>query len=295
VLQRLTKEHCQVFRNSLINTLSWQYARKILTIFKGVLTQARADSLMNHEPTEFIFIRSASRAPTHEIDQGEKTPQLAEIRALLAAMRNRVRTPNKKLRRQRRRYKLIFETIAFGGTRPGEALGLPWANVDFVRRGIRITQDVEEDGTIGKPKSKAAYRFISMPEHYMRQLRWWKKLCPRSKDDLVFPNWSGRVEFISNLNARGWQPLLKETGLVTKEGRHKYPPKSLRHARASLEIDKGANANEIKKLMGHSSIRVTYDVYGHLFDAHNTRRQDRANQIAQELLFIKAPNNVTHL
>lgn len=36
--------------------------------------------------------------------------------------------------------------------------------------------------------------------------------------------------------------------------------------------------------MGHSSIRVTYDVYGHLFEAHDDKRQDRANQIANELM-----------
>ena len=47
----------------------------------------------------------------------------------------------------------------------------------------------------------------------MRQLRWWKKLCPESKHNLVFPNWSGKVEFLSNLNRRGWQPLLEELKL----------------------------------------------------------------------------------
>jgi len=119
-----------------------------------------------------------------------------------------------------------------------------------------------------------------MPDRYMRQLRWWKKLCPQSKDGLVFPNWSGKVEFPSNLNVRGWQPLLKEAGLVTKDGRHKYPPKSLRHARASLEIDGGANPKEIQMLMGHSSIKVTYDIYGHLFREHDERRRDRVNSVA---------------
>ncbi|MCW8087705.1 tyrosine-type recombinase/integrase [Sabulicella glaciei] len=123
-----------------------------------------------------------------------------------------------------------------------------------------------------------------MPDHYMRQLKRWRLLCPKSKHDLVFPNWTGMVEFLSNLNRRGWQPLLQEAGIVDEDGRHKYPPKSLRHARASLEIHSGANPKEIQRLMGHSSIRVTYDVYGHLFEAHEDKRQDRANQIANELM-----------
>lgn len=283
LLTRLDKTHCEALRAKLTTDFKWVYARKYFTAFKSALTQARADKLMTHEPAEFVFIRAPRRAPTYRIDEDEKVPQLAEIRALLKMMRKRTRGKDRHLRRRRLRYKLIFETIAYGGTRPGEALGLSWKHVDFQRGGIRIAQDVDDDGSIGALKSKAAYRFIDMPDRYMRQLRWWKLLCPPSKHDLVFPNWSGKVEFLSNLNRRGWQPLLKEAGLVDAEGKHKYPPKSLRHARASLEIDKGANPKEIQNLMGHSSIKVTYDVYGHLFHEHGKRRQNRANEIAGEL------------
>lgn len=49
-------------------------------------------------------------------------------------------------------------------------------------------------------------------------------------------------------------------------------------------LESGANPKEIKRLMGHSSIRVTFDVYGHLFEEHDDRRADRANQIAAGLL-----------
>lgn len=205
-----------------------------------MLTQARADDLMQHEPAEFVFLRASSRLPDATPMDDGKVPQLDEIRALLRTMRERVRISNKQLRRRRLRYNLIFKTIAFGGTRPGEALGLAWTNVDFQRGGIRIMQDVDDDGSIGLLKSRAAYRFINMPDHYMRQLKRWRLLCPKSKLDLVFPNWTGKVEFLSNLNRRGWQPLLQEAGIVDEEGRHKYPPKSLRHARASLEIHSGA-------------------------------------------------------
>lgn len=248
---------------------------------------------MDHRPAEYIYIRAASRKPQYNIDDDHKVPSLVELRHLLKTMKTRCYIKDNRIRRARRRYKLIFETIALGGVRPGEALGLSWDEVYLERSGIRITQDVDDDGTIGKLKSNAAYRFIPMPDHYMRQLRWWKKLCPPSKYNLVFPNWSGNVDFLSNLNARGWQPLLKAAGLVTEDGKHKYPPKSLRHARASLEIENGANPKEIKMLMGHSSIQVTFDVYGHLFESHNDRRANRANVIANDLLDRNHPENVT--
>jgi len=47
---------------------------------------------------------------------------------------------------------------------------------------------------------------------------------------------------------------------VAKFGLH-----ALRHACASLWIEQGHNPKQIQKLMGHSSIKVTFDVYGHLF------------------------------
>lgn len=284
LLEKLTKSHCEAVRQKLIEEFTWPNAHKFFTSFKSVLTQARADELMESDPAEFVFLKQSKRTPDALALEDDKVFQLDEIRTLLKTMKLRVRISNKQLRRRRLRYNLIFKTIAFAGTRPGEALGLSWENVDFERGGIRIAQDVDDDGSIGLLKTRAAYRFINMPDHYMRQLHWWRFLAPHSKDGLVFPNWSGKVEFLSNLNKRGWQPLMIEAGIVNADGNHKYPPKSLRHARASLEIHSGANAKEIQRLMGHSSIRVTYDVYGHLFEEHDDRRQDRANRIASQLM-----------
>lgn len=295
LVSRLDKNICDAFRSYLVTEYSWVYARKILSSFKGVLEQARASDLMDHAPAERIFIRKSLRDYAASLSATDKAPSIEEIKAILQSLRTRLAVSDRTLRRRRRRYKLILETMAYGGTRPGEALGLPWSQVDFDKGGINIVQDIEEDGTIGRPKSASAYRFIAMPDCYMRQLHQWRKLCPMSGFDLVFPNWSGNAEFLSNLNRRGWQPVLLEAGIVTETGRPKYPPKSLRHARASLEIESGANPKEIQKLMGHSSIKVTYDVYGHLFDAHDGRRANRVNAIAHMLTQRTPVQHVTDL
>jgi integrase len=58
------------------------------------------------------------------------------------------------------------------------------------------------------------------------------------------------------------------TNTVGKYGLH-----ALRHACASLWIEGGHNPKQIQTLMGHSSIKVTFDVYGHLFaDAEADQR-----------------------
>jgi integrase len=56
----------------------------------------------------------------------------------------------------------------------------------------------------------------------------------------------------------------------------KYGLHALRHACASLWIEQGHNPKQIQTPMGHSSIKVTFDTYGHLFVA------DEADQRAAE-------------
>ena len=53
----------------------------------------------------------------------------------------------------------------------------------------------------------------------------------------------------------------------------------LRHFHASMLIADGANPKEVQAEMGHNSIQVTYDLYGHLFKDEDAdrRRKERAN------------------
>lgn len=145
---------------------------------------------------------------------------------------------------------------------------------------------MDDDGKIGRPKSRSAYRTIPMGTHVMQLLRAWKTECPASEKDLVFPNWRGNAEKLQNVYRRCWYTLQKETGLVDKEGNAKYPLKDLRHVRASMEIHDGANPKEITTLMGHSSVKITYDVYGHLFADHTDQRAQRAGRLESQLLSI---------
>lgn len=161
-----------------------------------------------------------------------------------------------------------------------------------------FTCRVDASHRIGRLKSKAGYRLIPCPPIVINALREWKLVCPKRDTgkttgngeplkilDLVFPNGLGKVESHSNLIERGLYPILIATGLtqprpaLNKAGKPildktgelkvivagKYGMHSLRHACASLWIESGYNPKQIQKLMGHSSIKVTFDVYGHLF------------------------------
>jgi integrase len=66
---------------------------------------------------------------------------------------------------------------------------------------------------------------------------------------------------------------MTEEQAARKEKLHpKYGLHALRHAAASLFIEQGFSAKRVQVLMGHSTIQVTFDIYGHLFPSHDGDR-----------------------
>jgi integrase len=270
---------------NLLDSHTRVYARKILVSLKSALAQAVRDGHLQGNPAADLRIMISSR---HRANTRAPIPSIDEVRALLSRAEGMIDTPNSQLQIRWRRFHALFHTMVFSGMRPGEALGLPWRNVDFEGNTITIDQDATESHEIGMPKSASSYRDIHMPALAMDVLQAWRPHCPAGEHDLVFPNWQGNIESLGNITRRGWHPLQQRAGIVhpdeqglrPKDGRPKYPLKSLRHVRASMEIAGGATALEVMNLMGHSSIKVTYDVYGHLFPEDDQDRRDRADRIA---------------
>ena len=79
----------------------------------------------------------------------------------------------------------------------------------------------------------------------------------------MFTNIRGKFIAYSNFHTYVWRPLLATCGMD-------YKFHSLRHAAASLFIETlGWSPKRIQAVMGHSSITITYDQYGHLFDTND--------------------------
>jgi integrase len=81
--------------------------------------------------------------------------------------------------------------------------------------------------------------------------------------DLVFPHEKGTVQSYTRIR-RGLGQVEEVAGLSKKE-RPKYGLHAFRHAAASLFIEQGFSPKRIQAIMGHSSIVMTFDRYGHLW------------------------------
>ena len=177
----------------------------------------------------------------------------------------------------------MFVTAIFTGMRISEIRGLTWAGVDFERRLIRVYQRADQFCQIGAPKSRAGVREIPMAPTVLETLSKWKVQVPDSDLGLVFPNSVGKVQNYANIYNRVFKPMLVREGIVDEAGKPKFAIHALRHAAASLFIEQGWNAKKIQTLLGHASINMTMDVYGHLFE---NAEEDLAmfEKLDQELL-----------
>jgi len=279
-INTLTPVRCDKFRDELLLKYSRKYAKKILTSFKSILSQARTDGHLRHDPAENTAILVSQR---YEKQETAKIPSVEEVGQMLRRASELANSNNKTKKKAWSRYAPFFFVLTYSGMRPCEVIGLPWKNVNFDNSTIEVTQDATEDGEIGLPKSASSYRTIHMPAVAMTALKKWFRECPKGELDLVFPNWKGGIESHANITNRGWYVLQKACKFTDENDKPNYPLKSLRHVRASLEIHNGATAKEIQMLMGHSTVKITFDVYGHLFKDHDVERAARADIIAEQL------------
>jgi integrase len=88
-------------------------------------------------------------------------------------------------------------------------------------------------------------------------------------DDFVFTSQAGTMIKPDNIARRYMNPALAKAGL------RRFRFHDLRHTFGSLLIQDGASLAYVKDQMGHSSIQVTVDVYGHLVPSANIACVDR--------------------
>ena len=111
-------------------------------------------------------------------------------------------------------------------------------------------------------------------------LREWKLAARTGSSGSVFPSIVGTVLQHANMLMRCWYPLQRQAGMVDDKGRVKYGFHTLRHFCASWLIEQGFSAKRLQALLGHSSVVMTFDRYGHLFPS---TEDDHARFAAGEL------------
>jgi integrase len=151
----------------------------------------------------------------------------------------------------------LWATAFYAGLRRGELMALRWQDVDLAAGVIRVDRSYDpKERVYVEPKSRAGRRKVPIVA-LLRDPLLEHKLSSGRQDGLVFGHDGARPFDDSSLAARAGTAWRKaEANPITLQ--------EARHTCASLMIAAGVNAKAICTYMGHSSITVTYDLYGHL-------------------------------
>ena len=261
-LARLTTPAVEGIRDKLVGTMSRPMAKKVLGSLKSILTEAQRRGLVAHNAASPVKIEIAGRHK-RKLKVGEDIPTKGEAQRIIEAAQGRWRP--------------LLVTAVFTGLRASELRGLTWNDVDFETRTIHVRQRADRYNEIGSPKSHAGERDVPMSPIVINTLREWKLQCPASDLGLAFPNGKGNIEALANVFNRGFAPAQVAAGVAIDTGekdedgkpimKAKYGMHALRHFCASWLIEQGFPPKRLQSILGHSSIQMTFDTYGHLFPA----------------------------
>jgi integrase len=221
--------------------------RKILVTLSGVMKYAMKHRYIDHNP-----VREIERPA--DVQNGDSNNDLCilrpeEIKALVDAA-------------DTQKDRALFMTAALTGMRQGEILGLKWTDIDWVNNQIHVKRTFNH-GKFYDPKSRTSRRSVDLAPELVKELKLWQLACPKGELDLVFPNDKGTPENKGNLTKRRFHPALATADLPHMRFH------DLRHTYCALLLDQGENIKYIQRQMGHSSIQVTLDIYGHLMEDVN--------------------------
>jgi integrase len=290
-LTGLTPPALRQFEDRLLDEgRSKAMVRKVLVSLGSLLADAQERGLVARNVVRDMrgrrgsSDRRAEKRAKGRLKAGVDIPTPQEIKAIVGALQGRWRP--------------ILLTAIFTGLRASELRGLAWPDVDLAREVIHVRQRADRFRTIGKPKSEAGEREVPLPPIVANTLREWKVACPKSDLNLVFPNTSGGVVAHAQISREGYGRAQIRAGVVvtvlTEEGAEpvvaaKYTGlHSLRHFYASWCINRRADgglelpAKVVQERLGHSSITMTMDTYGHLFP----RGDDGAELAAAEAALL---------
>ncbi len=267
-LDRIAREEIKRFLATLAGgDLSRNTLRNTLCTIRVILNQAIEDGLIDKNPAARLGRFTKSDAPKFQATPLTREECNRFLESTLQVCPD---------------YHALFLTALRAGLRRGEVVALQWGDIQFgagehdSNRYILVQHNY-----VGRqfttPKSKKSRR-VDLSRQLRRALlelrdqRLLKAFADGKTsvaDDLVFPSPEGSVLDPDNFIKRYFLPAIEHAGL------RRFRFHDLRHTFGSLLIQDGASITYVKEQMGHSSIQVTVDTYGHLIPGADIAWVDR--------------------
>ena len=257
-LDEITRDQVKDFLAGIVSTgvLSRNTVRLILCTLRVIFNHAIEDGLVGQNPAAKLGRFTKTAQPKFQAAALTR----AEAQALLDAAKELY--PD---------YHALFMTALRAGLRRGEVIALKWGDIQFGadendKNRYILAQRNYAEGQFTTPKSRKSRRVdlskelrrVLLELRDKRLLEAFLKGQSSISDNLVFPSKTGTVLDPSNMIHNYFLPSIEKAGL------RRVRFHDLRHTFGSLLIQQGASLAYVKEQMGHSTIQVTVDTYGHL-------------------------------
>ena len=263
----------RAYRQALTHRVFPMLGAKRLTAISHTMLQDFADQLSGQGlsassvrntilPLRAIFRRAHRRNdvavnPTLKLilpvvrSQRERIAAPAEVAPLLDALQVGDRT--------------IFATALYAGLRLGELQALQWDDIDLKTNLIHVRRNWDRQAGFVAPKSRSGNRRVPLTATLRRELLNHRLQQGKGGQGFVFPNKTGTKPFnpgTLKLHTKDAWTTAKLTPIGLHECRHSY---------AAYMIAAGINSKALSIYMGHASITITLDRYGHLLPGNETQ------------------------
>jgi len=177
----------------------------------------------------------------------------------------------------------LFLAAIHTGLRLGELAALQWGDIDFNGKFLVVRRSYSH-GKLANTKVDKIHR-VDLSKDLMNTLHdlkrqrreQWLKKGNNEIPEWVFCNEVGGLPDVQNLKNRHFDKCLEKAGL------RRIRFHDLRHTFASLLLQNGESLVYVKDQLGHSSIKMTVDTYGHLVPGANRAAMDRLPTVEESL------------
>jgi len=234
--------HIELFLQSKLKSgLSPKTVRNLLAILQGIFSLAQDNDLVDRSP-----IRNRHKPAIRRAEKPVWTP--SQVRKILDM------TPE--------RYRVLFQVLALTGARAGEVLGLQWRHIDLAKEQLRIEQSLWR-GQLVPPKTNHSVRVINLSPVLAQSLRMhYEASAEKKPGDFVFCKSDGTPLHPDVLRKDVLYPILDRLNYARPSGASGFH--AFRHSVGSFINAETGNLKLAQKLLGHSNINMTADVYTHV-------------------------------
>jgi integrase len=270
-MKAIRRSHVEAWVKAMSTTLAASTIKTRYVIVRSAFRAAVADKVIASDPSAGIALPRQRKT-----DAAMRIPTVEEVGQLLAhADSQRVST--------RKGFSAYVALCAFAGLRLGEAAGVQVGDVDFLRRQLTVTRQLQRDGRTYevRPPKYGSERVVYLPDELVLMLSEHVAARVNQGEPARWLFTVGDDPMYDNAITWRWRATRKAAGLPHVR------LLDLRHFYASGLIAAGCDVVTVQRALGHSTASTTLNTYSHLWPNAEDRTRAAAGGLMRDALTIR--------